>query len=606
MKRTTLGQLLSLILLAALLCVPMLVERLSAHIGSAKSAPALSSAAARARYGFALRDVAKEAGIDFVHLAPHLDAKLEHIMPQIASMGAAVSVVDFDRDGWPDLYVVNSGEGSKNQLLRNMHDGTFKDVAAEMGIADLNQPGTGVCMGAVWADYDNDGYEDLLVYKWGRPELFHNDKGKGFTRVTDKANLPKWVNANSAIWLDYDDDGRIDLLITGYWPDNVDLWHLDSTKIMCESFEYANNGGRKYLLHNNGDGTFTDVTEKMGIKSKRWTLAAAAADLRGTGYPDIFLANDYGVSELFANDHGKGFHEIGEAAGLGTRKSGMSASFGDIMNQGRFAIYKTNISEEGVLIQGNDLWVPQGADAAGTPRYSDVAVAMGVNIGGWSWGAQFGDFNNDGYLDLFCTNGYISLDRSNSYWYDFSKIAGANTSIISDAANWPPMKGRSLSGYQQKRLWLNDGAGRFTEVAQAVGASDTLDGRAVVLVDLWNRGALDLVVANQKAPLKLYKNDVDPSNNWITFDLEGTGRSNRSAIGAQVRVFWNGPGGTMEQVQEVSGGSGFASQNDRRLHFGLGKNAKIERIEIRWPSGQKQTIAAPDANKIHKIVEPQQ
>jgi hypothetical protein len=339
----------------------------------------------------------------------------------------------------------------------------------------------------------------------------------------------------------------------------------------------------------------------MGIKSKRWTLAAAAADLRGTGYPDIFLANDYGVSELFANDHGKGFHEIGEAAGLGTRKSGMSASFGDIMNQGQFAIYKTNISEEGVLIQGNDLWVPRGADAAGTPRYTDVAVAMGVNIGGWSWGAQFGDFNNDGYLDLFCTNGYVSLDRSNSYWYDFSKIAGANTSIISDAANWPPMKGRSLSGYQQKRLWMNDGAGRFTEVAQAVGASDTLDGRAVVLVDLWNRGALDLVVANQKAPLKLYKNDVDPSNNWITFDLEGS-RSNRSAIGAQVRVFWNG----MEQVQEVSGGSGFAAQNDRRLHFGLGKNAKVDRVEIRWPSGHKQTITGPDANKIHKIVEPQE
>ena len=133
-------------------------------------------------------------------------------------MGASVSVVDFDRDGWPDLYVVNSGEGSQNRLYRNQGDGTFEDVAEEMGVADLNQPGTGVCMGAVWGDYDNDGYEDLLVYKWGRPELFHNDGGKDFTRVTDKAGLPKWVNANSAVWLDYDRDGQLDLFLAGYWP----------------------------------------------------------------------------------------------------------------------------------------------------------------------------------------------------------------------------------------------------------------------------------------------------------------------------------------------------------------------------------------------------
>ena len=128
-------------------------------------------------------------------------------------------------------------------------------------------------MGAVWGDFDNDGYEDLLVYKWGRPELFHNDDGKGFTRVTEKAGLPQWINANSAIWLDYDRDGRLDLFIAGYWPDDVNLWHLKTTRIMPESFEYANNGGRKYLLRNRGDGTFEDVTEKMGIESTRWTLA---------------------------------------------------------------------------------------------------------------------------------------------------------------------------------------------------------------------------------------------------------------------------------------------------------------------------------------------
>ncbi len=245
--------------------------------------------------------------------------------------------------------------------------------------------------------------------------------------------------------------------------------------------------------------------------------------------------------------------------------------------------------------------MPDGdPSASGTPHYTDLGVDMGVNSGGWSWGAQFGDLNNDGWLDLFCTNGYISLDRNNSYWYDFSKIAGANKAIISDASNWPAMKGRSLSGYQQKKLWINDSAGKFKEVSQAVGADDLLDGRAVVLVDLWNRGALDLVVANQKGPLKVYKNDVDQKNAWISFALEGT-KSNRSAIGAQVRVFWNG----LQQAQEVSGGSGFAAQNDRRLHFGLGKGAKVEKVEIRWPSGQKQTLMAPEVNKIHEIKEPE-
>lgn len=601
MRQSPIARILLILLVAAMLSVPAIVQRVSGSASNQTRDLDRLRTDARARYGFQLTDVAKSAGIDFIHQAPVLDAKLENIMPQIASMGAAVSIVDFDRDGWPDLYVINSAEGSRNRLYRNQHDGTFRDVAGDMGLADLNLPGTGCCMGAVWADYDNSGYESVLIYKWGRPELFHNDRGKGFTRVTEKAGLPRWMNANNAIWLDFDGDGKIDLLLCGYWRDDLDLCHLANTKVMPESFEYANNGGGKALLHNNGDGTFTDVTEKMGIKSKRWTLAAVATDLRGTGYPDIFLANDYGISELFLNEKGTHFREAGDSSGVGAHpKSGMSASVGDVMNQGRFAIYKTNISEEGVLIQGNDLWLPDADSTADKPHYTDLGVAMKVNMGGWSWGAQFGDLNNDGWLDLFCTNGYISMDRSASYWYDFSKITGGNQAIISDAANWPPMKGRSLSGYQQKKLWINDGSGSFTEVSQAIGASDLFDGRAVAMADLWNRGALDLVIANQKGPLKLYKNDVDPANAWITFSLEGA-RSNRSAIGAQVRVFWNG----MQQVQEVSGGSGFSSQNDRRLHFGLGKGAKVDKVEIRWPSGQRQTLATPQTNQILSIKEPQ-
>ena len=153
-------------------------------------------------------------------------------------------------------------------------------------------------------------------------------------------------------------------------------------------------------------------------------------------------------------------------------------------------------------------------------------------MGGWSLGAQFGDLNNDGTLDLYLTNGYVSADRNKSYWYDFSKVAGGNSTIIGDAANWPAMDGRSLSGYQQKRVWLNDGAGKFNDVAQAVGVTDTYDGRSVALADLWNRGVLDVVVANQRGPLLIYKNTVAPENKWIDFELEGTA-SNRSAIGAR-------------------------------------------------------------------------
>jgi hypothetical protein len=584
------------IVFVGLLAVPLVRRYLASRRERVDSE--MGAAAAFNRYGFQFQEVARSSGVNFVHHAPTLDHRLDHIMPQVASMGAAVSVVDFNRDGWADLYVTNSGEGTRNALFKNNGDGTFTDVAEQMGIADLNQIGTGVSMGSVWGDYDNDGYEDLFLYKWGKPELFHNDGGQKFTRVTEKAGLPSWVNANTAVWFDYDRDGRLDLFLGGYYAEDVDLWHLKNTKMMPESFEYAKNGGRKYLFHNLGDGSFEEVSQKLGIDTRRWALAATAADLRGTGSQDLFIANDYGISELFFNDD-KQFREVGKDTGVGfSPKSGMNASVGDILNQGRYAIYVSNISEEGVLIQGNNLWVPRDGTSGESLKYDNLARAMDVEMGGWSFGAQFGDLNNDGMLDLYLVNGYVSADRNTNYWYDFSKIAGGNSKIISDAAYWPAMDGRSLSGYQRKKLWLNDGAGKFVDVAQAVGASDVFDGRAVALVDLWNRGVLDVVVANQRGPLLIYKNNVTPENKWIDFDLEGAA-SNRSAIGAEVRLFWNGH----QQVQQVSGGSGFCSQNQRRLHFGLGKNPQIEKAEIRWPSGKIDTIEHPAAGQVYKIKE---
>ncbi|MES1256336.1 MAG: CRTAC1 family protein, partial [Acidobacteriota bacterium] len=310
--------------------------------------------------------------------------------------------------------------------------------------------------------------------------------------------------------------------------------------------------------------------------------------------------NDYGISQLYANRGGTRFEEIGRASGVArTPKSGMNAAFGDVFNDGRLSIYKSNISEPGVLVQGNDLWVPKAASAR-VPEYQDLASSLGVELGGWSWGAQFGDLNNDGTQDLVLVNGYVSAGERSSYWYDFAQIAVGHSAIIADAVNWPSMNGRSLSGYQRKHVWMNDGFGRFTDVAQAVGLTDVHDGRAVALADLDNRGVLDVIVANQRGPVLVYTNTVQPGRHWIDFDLEGRA-SNRSAIGARVELHWDGH----VQVQEVSGGSGFSAENQRRVHYGLGSSGTVERVVVRWPSGRQQTLERPAVDARHRVVEPQ-
>ena len=586
-----------IIFFIGMLATPFVIRRFSGRKEAA--ATAANASTALSRYGLSFKEAANASGINFTHAAPKLDQKLDHIMPQIASMGAAVSIADFDRDGWQDVYLTSSGEGRSNLLFRNLGNGRFSEMPGDHWASGENSREQGVSMGAVWGDYDNDGYEDLFVYKWGKPELYHNDGGKGFSRAGEQAGFPEWINANNALWFDYDRDGRLDLFVAGYYDEKIDLWNLKDTKMMPESFEYAQNGGRKFLFHNLGNGKFEEVAEQLGVRSRRWALAAVAVDLRGNGYPDLFIANDYGVSELFFNDGGKKFREVGRQTGIGfAPKSGMTAAIGDVFNRGDFAIYVSNISEESVLIQGNNLWVPRAGTSGEGLKFDNLARDLGVELGGWSWGAQFGDLNNDGYQDIYLVNGYISADRNRNYWYDYSKVTGGNKAIISDANNWPPMNNRSLSGYQQKKVWINDGAGQFKEVAQIVGVTDVYDGRSVALADFNNSGRLDVVVANQKGPALLYKNTVAPDNNWIAFELEGS-TSNRSAIGAQVRLFWNG----QRQVQEVTGGSGFCAQNQRRLHFGLGKAASVDRVEIRWPSGKTQTISAPEINKIHNVKE---
>jgi hypothetical protein len=578
------------------LALPVYLEKRVEETSTADAE--IDTLAALGQFGFYLEEVSGPSNARFEHLSPRLDPLFDPILPQIASMGASVSVTDFDRDGWNDFYVTNSRFGSRNALFHNKRDGSFEEVAESMGLADLNQKGTGVCMGAIWADYDNDGYEDLFLYKWGRPLLFRNENGTGFKDVTENSGLPAWVNANSAIWFDYNSDGYVDLFIGGYFPEDLNLWKLDHTTVLTESFEYSMNGGRNYLLKNLGNGSFSDVSKEAGITSTRWTLAAGAADMNGDGFPELVIANDYGIDEFYFNEEGERFRESGEESAIGfSPKSGMNVALGDTYNQGHFGIYISNITEEGVLLQGNNFWVPEKGDGKQLV-YRNLARQHGIESGGWSYGAQFGDLNNDGYQDLYVANGFISGKPGTSYWYDYSKVTGGNRAIISDISKWPAMEGRSQSGYQQNRIWINTGNGFFYDVADKVAGNQTFDSRSVAMADLWNRGVLDVIVANQNDRLVLYKNHVDPGRHWISFELRGTD-DNRSAIGAIVSLWWD----SQVQSQVISGGIGFSSQNQRRAQFGLGNASGVDSVEVNWPDGSRQVVLQPEINKLHTITE---
>jgi hypothetical protein len=366
---------------------------------------------------------------------------------------------------------------------------------------------------------------------------------------------------------------------------------------MPESFEYANNGGRNYLLENQGDNTFRDVTFSNGLTSTKWTLALGAVDFDQNGYQDLFIANDYSVDELYMNYGEKGFEEIGKKARIGyAPKSGMNVSIADVKNDGQFSIYVSNITEMGILLQGNNMWQPTGQKDP--LQFTNNAGMLGIELGGWSYGSQFGDLNNDGYQDLYLANGYISAAKNNSYWYDYSKVTGGNKTIISDALNWPAMEGRSQSGFQQNKVWINGDAGIFADVTDYASNSPPFDSRAVAMVDLWNRGILDVIVANQRNRVSIFKNHQPGDNNWIAFELEGRA-SNKSAIGAKLTLVWGG----MSQARVVYGGIGFCSQNQRALHFGIGTSQQVDKIIIDWPSGLQQELPAMEINQLHHITE---
>ena len=556
---------------------------------------------------FRLVDATAELGIDFTHRAAAIDAKVDHIAPHIMGVGAAVSAVDVDGDGWLDLYFANSAFGAPNALYRNRGDGTFEDVAAAAGIADLNRESTGVCMGSVWGDVDNDGDPDLFVYRYGETAFFVNRGDGTFADATESSGLGHWVNSNAACWFDYDRDGLLDLLVAGYFREEHDLWNLATSRIMHDSGQFAENGGRNLLFRNMGVGAdglphFRDVTDSAGLDSTRWTFAVSAADLDGDGWQDLYVANDYNEEECLLNRPGGG--SAGrrfEAADVGFdhhSKSGMSVAFGNLKNDGRLTVFVTNISAKGWILHGNNLRVSYMPE---TGRFLEEAEGALVDTG-WAWGGQFGDLDNDGWQDIVVVNGFISAGERD-YWYEAASLASASGEILSDAANWPPFDGRSQSGYERTRVLKNKAGRRFVEVGEQAGIADVLDGRAVVLCDLFDRGRLDVVVANQKGPALVYRNDPvpgAPEGSWIGFHLEGT-TSNRDAYGASVRLTY----GDAVQVQVSTSSSGFSAQSGPWLHFGLGEHAGPCSAEITWPSGLVQRLEDLESGRRHHLREPE-
>lgn len=551
------------------------------------------TASVKKDYGFTFKDITKEAGIDFVHQKPQFDKKAEKIMPWLASTGAAVSVGDYNGDGFMDLYFVNSKKGSKNALYENNGDGTFTEKK-DLGITAINQKG--ISTTAVWFDYDNDGKTDLFVGGWKNTKLFKNLGNGTFKDVTKKANLDFEAYTAKAIALDYNKDGYLDLYIGNYFRPEIDLWNLNTSKIMHNDFEKARNGGPNILYKNNGDGTFTDVTKETNTGDTGWTLATGAADINGDGWPDLYNANDFGPDVVYINKKGKGYEKLLQPRGVGDDTyKGMNVDFADIFHDGRLSAYISNVSKERYIIEGNQLWYPSKSG-----KFLDKAEEMGVHRAGFSWGGRFMDINNSGEMSLMVTNGFISASKKDNYWFELGTLATTPGNIIEDYQNWPKIGDQSLSGYEKKHLFLNNGH-TFKNVTQDVGINFIEDGRGAAAIDLDNDGDLDLVFANQGFAPKVYKNQMKEKNHWIKLNLIGNGTTdNRDGVGAKVYITANGK----KTLIERDGGNSHGAQSDPRIHFGLKKSKKADKITVIWPSGIKQEFRNIKGDQILTIKEP--
>ena len=538
----------------------------------------LTTAQGRTTDRVTFTDITSQTGITFSHnFSPDKKYILE-------SMSGGVAMLDFDKDGWLDLYFVNSPvvatagtpRSARSALWRNRGDGTFVDVTDRAGVG---YPGFG--MGVVAADFDNDGWEDLYVTCYGPNRLFRNRGDGTFTDVTEKAGVgdPRWSTGAAAA--DYDGDGWLDLFVANYAHVRLDALpefgkgkscEYDGVPVQCGPRGLPGSGDSLY--RNRRDGSFEDVSTKAGVADSagRFGMGVAWRDFNGDGRPDLFVANDAGPNFLYKNNGDGTFVDVALQAGTaldenGKEQGSMGVAIGDYNHTGRWSILVTNFSDEYNAFYRHDQVF----------QFTDVSFASQTgraSIPYVGWGTHFLDYDNDGWLDLIAVNGHV-----------YPQVEQA---------------GRTTRYRQRKLLYHNDQNGRFTEVAAAAGASlmEPSVGRGSAAGDLDNDGDLDVVVNNLDGPPTILRNDGGNRQNFLVVELEGR-KANRDAIGAVVTV---NAGDPVQRAERHSGDS-YLSRSDPRLHFGLAKRPKVEFLEVRWPNGAVQRFGQVSANTFIRIVE---
>jgi len=537
----------------------------------------------------AFKNITQDAGVGHRHHGPSVDDKLKNLGPWFTALGSGGAVGDYNNDGFEDIYVTDSLRGMPNVLYRNNGDLTFTEVGKQAGVADLND-GKHFSAMSLFVDCDNDGYKDLFVARFGRSALFRN-KGDGtFEDISDASEMPLNRNTVAVVAMDYDRDGDLDLYLGNYFPD-VDLTSVKTTKLLHDSWEAARNGGTNSLLRNDGECRYVDVTKKSGLGDTGWTLAIGTGDLDKNGWVDLYMANDFGPDKMYRNNGDGTFSDVSESAfGVDTKK-GMNAELGDYDNDGWLDIYVTNITEP-FLNECNMLWRNNGDFT-----FTDVSMATQTCDTDWGWAGKFIDFDNDGWLDLYVLNGFISSGEG-EYIDILMPIILDSEVDLSDTMSWPPLGEMSFSGNEKNRLFHNRGNHSFDEVSGIHGVDTDRDGRGLIIADFDNDGAQDMYVINSNHDAILYRNEIGQKKKWIEIRLEGTD-SPRDAIGTRVTLF------TDRGVfyRETNAGNGYEGQSTPYVHVGLGDAEIIKKIVVNWTSGKKQIFENIPTAQRFKLIE---